>query len=111
MIFIDHSTGMKAPDEKPREIDPGSLLNADGSLVVKIYRKPFDTFFKLVLPNGHTEELEAEEAIEWFNAHGSADLTKLERAMDYVQNFGKGQLRIPNPVDPEKLLGPTDPKV
>jgi hypothetical protein len=54
-------------------------------------------FFILHIPKAdgtiHTEELEPEEALEWFVAHG-ADKIVADKALEHVWNFYKGAIEI-----------------
>jgi hypothetical protein len=78
-------------------------------MLVKIYREPWIPFFELTLENGHSFEFDAEEALEWFKERG-ADMEKVEKAMDYAQNFYHANIEINNPKAP-KPSSPLDPKV
>lgn len=67
--------------------------------MIELTREPFSDTFVLTLPNGHTEELEPEEARVWFTERG-ADKHKLEEVLDDVWNFYQGTVVINNYREP-----------
>lgn len=74
-------------------------------------RDAFSPFFILInIDEGHSEELEVEEARKWFKDHG-ANMDVVEKAMDYVWNlYGKRRpvvIVIANPRNPD----PVNPKI
>lgn len=72
---------------------------------VKLTREIFMPYFRITLENGSSEELEIEDTREWFRTHG-ADVDKVEKALDYVWNFGSHKpvfLKIRNYVDPSLI--------
>jgi hypothetical protein len=69
-------------------------------LLVIITREPFSDYFTLHLPNGHTEELEPDEARKWFKDHGVNDDEGLEHCLDMCWNFYKHEVLIDAYVEP-----------
>lgn len=62
-------------------------------------REPYDSYFKITLPNGHTEELETEETLAWFKARG-ADVDKFQKILDHVWNFYYAEIEFDNYKEP-----------
>lgn len=56
--------------------------------IVKLSREIPMQWFDVTLPNGDSEEMEAEELREWFRLRGADELV-VEKAMDYVWNMGR----------------------
>ena len=54
---------------------------------IKIEREIPLPWFTLKLEDGSTEELEPEDAREWFRLRG-ADMVQVNKAMDFIWNFG-----------------------
>lgn len=67
--------------------------------LVKIAREPFGDYFTLTLPNGHTEELEPDDARAWFKEHG-AEMDAVEKALDRTWNFYSANFIIENYSEP-----------
>lgn len=80
------------------------------SIVVVIKREPFADFFELVLPNGHTEQLDPDEARAWFKERG-ADMEKTEKAFDYAWNFYESEAEINRYSEPEEKRHPHSPNL
>jgi len=78
-------------------------------IVVHVTRDAFSQFFNLEIETGptagSTEELEIEEAKEWFKARG-ASMPAVEKALDYVWNFygyrKPVRIKINNPTPPPR---------
>jgi hypothetical protein len=79
-------------NEKPKHV----LATA---LHVIIKHEIFTDFFTLVLENGHTEEVEPEEAREWFKLRG-AKMDSVEKALDHAWNFKRAEFYIQEPKTP-----------
>jgi len=75
------------------------------SLLVKVTRQPFEEWFKLDLPGGHTEELDPEETREFFRVRG-ADMDMVEKALDHCWNLYHVNIEIMKP----KSVVLTDPR-
>jgi hypothetical protein len=58
---------------------------------------------------GKTEELEHEEALEWFRKRGAVDMDKVNEAINYAFNFYHAEVCIDNPIKVEHLPG--EPRV
>lgn len=71
----------------------------ESSLVVQLRREPFEDEFTITLPDGTSEELEAEDLRTWFKVRG-ADEIAVESAMDYCWNFYAAEFEIKNPKVP-----------
>ena len=69
------------------------------ALRIKIHREPFMDFFELKLDNGYSEEVHWEEVRDWFKDRG-ADMTALEKALDYAWNFQNAEFFILKPKSP-----------
>lgn len=72
-------------------------------------------FFILIdLKEGHSEELDPEEARKWFRDRG-ANMDVVEKAMDYVWNlYGKRKpvvINIKNPRNPQVLNPKIQPRL
>lgn len=76
--------------------DPRIIRNV---LHVVVTRVMFDDFFVLLLDNGHTEELEVEDAKQWFKDRG-ADMDVVDKALDHCWNFLRAEVNINNPREP-----------
>lgn len=68
-------------------------------LHVEIEREPFMEWFTFKLSNGHTEDLEPDEARTWFRDRG-ANMEAVEKALDYAWNFYHAEVYIANPKEP-----------
>lgn len=79
-------------NEKPKSV-PLTALH------VVIKHEIFSDFFTLRLDNGHTEELEPDEAREWFKARG-AKMDAVEKALDHAWNFKRAEFYITEPKEP-----------
>ena len=80
---------------------------------VKISREIPIPYFILTLPNGHTEEMEPEDTRTFFRVRG-ANMDVVERALDYVWNFGSYKpvyLAIKNYREQVVVRGRTTPEV
>jgi hypothetical protein len=79
-------------NEKPKHV-------LETALHVIIKHEIFSDFFTLVLPNGHTEEVEPDEAREWFKLRG-AKMDAVEKALDHAWNFKRAEFYIQEPKEP-----------
>jgi hypothetical protein len=79
-------------------------------LHVYITREPFSDFFVFTLDNGHTEELEAEEARQWLRDRGG-NMDLMEKALDQVFNFQRCDVFIDKPREPYQLRLPHSPNI
>jgi hypothetical protein len=79
-------------NEKPKSV-------LDSALHVIIKHEIFSDFFTLVQSNGHTEELEPDEAREWFKIRG-AKMDAVEKALDHAWNFKRAEFYIQTPKEP-----------
>jgi hypothetical protein len=82
------------------------------SLTVLITREAFTDFFILTVPKAggqvYTEELEVDDAVEWFRLRG-ADPILVEKALDHCWNFYRASVEIVNYREPpvrDPLLAP-----
>lgn len=91
-------------------IDPGLTKIPDGAVHVKIRREPFLPWFTLELDNGYSEELEPDEARNWFRERG-ANMDVVERALDHVWNFYQGELWIGNYTEPTLVNPAVSPNI
>jgi len=66
------------------------------SLIIQVLREPYIELFTLVFENGESEELEPEEARDFFKKIG-ADMYEVERALDYCWNFYNVTIVVDNP--------------
>ena len=74
-------------------------LPAD-ALNVRLLREPFLDFFTVQLDGGYSEELEPDEAREWFRLRG-ANMNMVEKAMDHCWNFYEAEIWIKEPKTPK----------
>jgi hypothetical protein len=74
------------------------MNNSKKELVVHVSREPFMDWYTLCLDDGSSEEIQAEDCMEWFKLRG-ADMIAVERALDYIWNFYHGTIVIENPKD------------
>jgi hypothetical protein len=65
-------------------------------IVVHLRRQPYCDFFEMQISDGSSEEMDPEEARQWFAQHG-ASMIAVEKAMDYCWNFYKATITIKNP--------------
>lgn len=89
MIRTPHIAGT---NEKPKN------LNANAVHAI-ILHEIYSDFFKIVQDNGHSEELEPEEARKWFQERG-ANMDAVEKALDHAWNFRRAEFYIQNPKTP-----------
>ena len=71
-------------------------------VTILVTREPFTDFFILHVPRGdavHTEELDVDDTLEWFRAHG-ADMIAVDKALDHCWNFYKCAIEIENYREP-----------
>jgi len=68
-------------------------------LTVNITREAWSDYFCLELDNGHSEELEPEDARSWFRVRG-ADMEVVDKALDHCWNFYRSNVEISNPRSP-----------
>jgi hypothetical protein len=101
---------MEAPASKPvaptvqAPAAPGTVPLK--SLTFLVTREPFSDYFLIHLadpftglPNGMTEELDTEEAMQWFKARG-AYMPLVDKAMDHCWNFARVAIEITNYKEP-----------
>lgn len=79
-------------NEKPKNVPPSAFH-------VIITHEIFSDFFTLILDNGRTEELDAEETRAWFKDHG-ANVDAAEKALDHAWNFKRAEFYILNYKEP-----------
>jgi hypothetical protein len=79
-------------------------------LRVCLSRQPFSSIVTLTLENGLTEDLDADEAREWFAARG-ARMDGVEAALDYVWNFYHSEVVINNPKKPSVPFSKVHPRI
>jgi hypothetical protein len=79
-------------------------------LVVKLTRIPFGSFVTLTLDDGATEDLEPDEAREWFKIRG-ANMEGVEKALDYVWNFYTAGITVHNPKKPILKTSRVTPRI
>ncbi len=93
------------------ESTPGTVALVPGKpVVVLVTREPFCDWFIIKLPNGYTEELEAEETQRWFKDHGANPIA-IERFLDHVWNFRRGEVEIQCYKEPKTANPKTDPNL
>jgi hypothetical protein len=82
-------------------------------LLVRIVRESGLDWFTLYLPDNSSEDVDAEEAVEWFRLHhqGRMDYTLIERAIDDAWNFGEANVLIEKPRFPKPEYSRTSPKI
>lgn len=82
-------------------------------LLVKIVREPGLEWFTVELPDGSSEDLEPEEAVEWFRLRhaGKMDISLIERALDDCWNFYSAEILIVNPRLPKAIRTRTSPNI
>jgi hypothetical protein len=88
-------------------------LDQTQPLLVKVVREAGLDFFTLTLPDNSSEEIDAEEAVEWFRLHhqGKMDYTLIERAIDDAWNFGEANILIDKPRFPKQEVTRTTPNI
>jgi len=83
-------------------------------ITVKVSREIPMPWFKLdIVENGYTEELDPDECREWFKSRG-ASMDAVERALDYVWNFGNYKpvyVKITNPIEASLSTDGVSPQV
>lgn len=68
-------------------------------IMIRVTRQPFGDYFTIILPNGHTEELEPDPAREWFKERG-ANMDVIEKVLDHVWNFYRAEVTVENYAEP-----------
>jgi hypothetical protein len=76
-----------------------------GPLRVVIKHEPFLPWFELCY-DGKTEELDHQQALDWFAAHGAKDLEKVNGLINHAFNFHQAICTIAEPVTPPGPRGP-----
>jgi len=89
--------------------DLSSIPKIDGLHVV-LTREPFIDYFTIILDNGYTEELEAEDCRTWFRERG-ANMDAIEKALDQCWNFYRSEVNIRNPKEPPRPILPHSPDI
>jgi hypothetical protein len=89
------------------------MANPLPPLLVKITREPGLESYTFTLPDGSTEDLEPEEALEWFRLRhvGRMDVDLIERALDDCWNFYSAEILVENPRIPRVELTRTSPNI
>jgi hypothetical protein len=91
-----------------------STLEQLPPLLVEVTREiPLETFILRSVDSGQTEELDPEEAREWFRSR-NANMTEVESALDYVWNFGTYRpvvVEIQQPKHPRTFSDKHAPKI
>jgi hypothetical protein len=108
-FFIDPNGD---PNRRPVIIKPEFATPIRNGEKVDIFckREPFSDFVNVIMPNGYSEELEADEARKWFKDR-NANMDQVEKALDYCWS-GPGRqayVRILNykePAIPESSHAP-----
>ncbi len=85
-------------------------LVAPQAVAILVTKEPFCDWFTLTMPNGFTEELDAEQATQWFKERG-ANMPAIEKFLDHVWNFYKGVVEIQNFKEPKSLDPKTSPNI
>jgi len=82
-------------------------------LLVKITREGGLDWFTLTFPDGSSEDVDAEEAVEWFRLHhkGRMDYTLIERSIDDAWNFGEANVLIIEPRFPKPEVSRITPNI
>lgn len=91
--------GPAAPKAKLAAAPPSSVVSDPTKLVVTITHEPFCPWFTLEYNNGQTEDLDWRQAVEWFRVRGAKNMEKIEQALDYAYNFGRGTDGIVSTLD------------
>ncbi len=73
-------------------------------LIVDITHEPFLPWCVLTY-NGQTEELDHQECLDWFKAHGARDMDKVNEAVNQALNFYRAQVIIEHPTMPGPKVG------
>lgn len=68
-------------------------VSTGAPMTVMVSREAFSDFFVIQLENGQSEELEPEEARQWFREHG-ANPDVVEKCLDHVWNFRQAEITI-----------------
>ena len=68
-------------------------VSTGASMTVDVSREAFSDYFVIRLENGQSEELEPEEARQWFREHG-ANMDAVEKCLDHVYNFRQAVIVI-----------------
>ena len=80
-------------------------------LRLRITREAWSDFFVITrLDNGYSEELEPDATREWLKAHG-ADMTKADKVLDHVWNFGLVETTINRPIEPPVHKREAEPEI
>ena len=80
------------------------------SLRVFVAREPFDDFFTLVMDNGHSEELEDQEARDWLKSRG-ANEELIQKTITQAWNFYRAVCIIRDPKYPKETSSPLAPRL
>ena len=97
---------LRTPDPVTQLPKPASIQS--GPLTVHVTREYGLEWFELKLDDGTSEELDPDETRAWFKARG-ANMDVVEKALDYVWNFGRSTIVIRSPIAPKRSL--LDPRV
>lgn len=79
-------------------------------LIILVEREMFMPWFKISLPNGQSEELDAEETKQWFKVRG-ANMPSVDKALDHAWNFKRCIIEIENPKEPPVLEPAVQPRL
>lgn len=77
---------------------------------VRLTRIPYGSFVTLTLDDGASEDLEPDDAKEWFRVRG-ANMLAVEEALDYVWNFYETEFLIQKPKRPPQVVSRLTPRI
>lgn len=87
------------PTPKLADFTPLSAYSG-GPLQVSVTHEPFLPWVTLEFL-GQTEELDHQQALDWFKAHGAANMDAVNSAINQALNFGAVKIVIAKPVFPK----------
>lgn len=79
-------------------------------LEVLIKHEPFIPWVELHW-EGHSEELEHDQALDWLGKRGARDMKAANEAICHAMNFGTAVFTILNPLEPERDDRPGAPNI
>jgi hypothetical protein len=77
-------------------------------ITVNLRREPYCDWFIFQIDDGSSEELDPDDAREWFKQRG-ANMDVVEKALDYCWNFYKATITIKSPRKPRR--SPLEPTI
>jgi hypothetical protein len=80
-------------------------MSENKPMTVTVTREIPLPWFTLTTADGQTEDMDPDQIREWFSGIG-ADMYRIDKALDYVWNFGSyrpATITIENPVDRRKI--------